>query len=235
MHGKQIGGTVPIEASLADTYRESFLKDYTKRNENEALGYYGFAEDEFTQRNALIEFGKDLVKRDLAYGSWGNLSMRLNDEEMLITPSSMDYFDINPEDIVKVNLRTLKYDSMRIPSTEYGMHAVTYLLLPDCGAIINTRSNGISVFAACKAGFALGGELKDLIGDVKATAYAPPGTKELAKIVAKTLMTTHACIIPHHGGVFYGPSLDVVLAIAEAVELKARNLLNFDALPSDEE
>ena len=235
VHGKLLGGTVPIPASMANKYRENFLKDYTRRNENEALGYYGFGDDEFTQRNTLIEFGKDLVKRDLSYGSWGNLSLRLNKEEMLITPSSMDYFDINPEDIVKVNYNNLKYDSMRVPSSEYRMHAAAYHYIPDCEAIINTRSNGLSVFAACEAGFALGsGELKDLIGDVKVTSYAPPGTLELAKKVVKTLTSTHACIIPHHGGVFYGPSLDVVMAIAEAVEIKARNLLNFDAIPDDE-
>jgi L-fuculose-phosphate aldolase len=86
------------------------------------------------------------------------------------------------------------------------------------------------VFAACKAGFALGeGELQELIGDVKVTGYAAPGTEELAEAVVSTLNDTHACIIPHHGAVFYGPSLEVVLAIAEAVEMKARNLLSFDS------
>ena len=110
------------------------------------------------------------------------------------------------------------------------MHAAAYRDLPDCKAIIQTRSNAISVFAACRAGFALGGgELQDLIGDVKVTEYAKPGSDELAETVVSTFRDTHACIIPHHGAVFYGPSLEVVLAIAEAVEMKARNLLLFDS------
>ena len=151
-------------------------------------------------------------------------------DEMLITPSSMDYFDIRIEDIVKVNIHTLEYGNQRIPSTEVRMHAAAYRAYPDCKAMIQTRSNAISVFAACRAGFALGeGELQELIGDVKVTAYAPPGTEELAEAVVSTLSETHACVIPHHGAVFYGPSLDVVLAIAEAVEMKARNLLSFDS------
>jgi len=149
---------------------------------------------------------------------------------MLITPSSIDYFEISVEDIVKVNIHTLDYGSQRMPSSEYRMHALAYAELPDCGAIIHTRSNGISVFAACEAGFRLGGgDLQDLIGDVRTTAYAEPGSEALAKAVVATLRQTHACIIPHHGGVFYGPSLDVVFAIAEAVEMKARNILGFDA------
>ena len=230
VHGKMLGGTVPIEKALADGFRKDFLSDYINRNEEPYAEYVKYDEEEFAVRSSLIEHGKDLVKRDLSYGSWGNLSVRLNDNEMLITPSSMDYFDIKIEDIVKVNIHTLEYGNQRIPSTEVRMHAAAYRNFPDCKAIIQTRSNAISVFAACKAGFTLGeGELQELIGDVKVTDYALPGTEELGEAVVSTFSDTHACIIPHHGAVFYGPSLDVVLAIAEAVEMRARNLLSFDS------
>ena len=230
LHGKMLGGTVPLEKALADQFRKDFVSDYINRNEKRSVEYVNYDEAEFAIRSSLIDHGKELVRRDLSYGSWGNLSVRLNDDEMLITPSSMDYFDIRIEDIVKVNINTLEYGNQRIPSTEVKMHAAAYRDLPDCKAIIQTRSNAISVFAACRAGFALGGgELQDLIGDVKVTEYAKPGSDELAETVVSTFRDTHACIIPHHGAVFYGPSLEVVLAIAEAVEMKARNLLLFDS------
>lgn len=230
VHGKILGGTVPLEKALADGFRKDFLSDYINRNEGPYAEYVKYDEEEFAVRSSLIEYGKDLVKRDLSYGSWGNLSVRLNDDEMLITPSSMDYFDIKIEDIVKVNIHTLDYGNQRIPSTEVRMHAAAYRNFSDCKAMIQTRSNAISVFAACKAGFTLGeGELQELIGDVKVTEYALPGTEELGEAVVSTFSDTHACIIPHHGAVFYGPSLDVVLAIAEAVEMRARNLLSFDS------
>lgn len=230
IHGEVLGGTVPIEKALADGLRKDFLSDYINRNEEPTTEYVTYDEEEFAVRSSLIDYGKELVKRDLSYGSWGNLSVRLNDDEMLITPSSMDYFDIRIEDIVKVNIHTLGYGNQRIPSTEVRMHAAAYRNLPDCKAMIQTRSNAISVFAACEAGFALGGgELQELIGDVKVTAYAHPGTEELGEAVVSTFSDTHACIIPHHGAVFYGPSLDVVLAIAEAVEMRARNLFSFDS------
>lgn len=229
MHGEMLGGTKPIEKALADQFRKDFVSDYINRNEDPVAEYVEYDEAEFAVRGSLIDHGRELVKRDLSYGSWGNLSIRLNDDEMLITPSSMDYFDIRIEDIVKVDINTLEYGNQRTPSTEVTMHAAAYREFPDCKAIIQTRSNAISVFAACEAGFALGGgELQDLIGDVMVTGYAAPGSEELADAVVSTLRDTHACIIPHHGAVFYGPSLEVVLAIAEAVEMKARNLLLFD-------
>ncbi len=229
VHGEILGGTVPIEKALADKFRKDFVSDYINRNEDPVGEYVEYDEAEFAVRGSLIDHGQELIRRDLSYGSWGNLSVRLNDDEMLITPSSTDFFEIRIEDIVKVNVRTLDYGNQRTPSTEVKMHAAAYREIPGCRAMIHTRSNAISVFAACRAGFALGGgELQDLIGDVKVTGYALPGSEELAETVVSTLKDTHACIIPHHGAVFYGPSLEVVLAIAEAVEMKARNLLLFD-------
>ena len=230
LHGKLIGGTEPIDKELAEAYRKEFVSDYTNRNEEPYVNYVNYDETEFALRSSLIDHGRELVRRDLSYGSWGNLSVRLNDHEMLITPSSMDYFDIKIEDIVKLDINTLEYGKQRVPSTEVKMHAKAYKELPGCNAIIQTRSNAMSVFAACKAGFALGtGDLRDLIGDVRVTGYAVPGSDELAEEVVSTLRSTHACIIPHHGAVFYGPSLEVLLAIAEAVEMKARNILRFDS------
>ena len=227
-HGKVLGGTKALDPAFAAECKQSFFGDYTTRNEEESVPFVGFDEEEFALRNQLIEYGKDLVKKDLSYGSWGNLSVKLNDDEMLITPSSIDYFEIKIEDIVRVNIHTLEYGDQRMPSSEAPMHALIYRNISDASAIIHTHSNGISVFAACEAGFAIEEpSLKELIGDVILTKPAPAGTEELAENVCEALVMTHACVIPHHGAVFYGPSLDVVFAVSEAVEMRARNLLNF--------
>lgn len=229
-HGKFLGGAVPLDPETALTYRQSFQNDYTKRNEESHVNFIGFDEAEFALRSQLIEFGKDLVRHDLSYGSWGNLSVRLNENEMLITPSSMDYFEIKPEDIVRISIDTLDYGEQRVPSSEAPMHAALYKKMSDAAAIIHTHSNAVSVFAACEKGFAIKDPaLKGLIGDILVTEYAPAGSDNLAEAVCKSMENTHACIIPHHGAVFYGPSLDVVFAIAEAVEQKARNLLGYGA------
>lgn len=228
-HGMILGGTKSLLPEYAGSIRESFFSDYTGRNEESSVAFVGFDEKEFALRNQLIEYGKDLVRKDLSYGAWGNLSVKLNDDEMLITPSSMDYFEIKIEDIVRVNIHTLEYGDQRMPSTEAPMHAAIYKNLSDASAIIHTHSNAISVFAACHAGFKIEEpSLKELIGDVLLTRPAPAGSDELALAVCETLSNTHACVIPNHGAVFYGPSLDVVFAISEAVEMRARNLLHFN-------
>ncbi|MBR0399853.1 MAG: class II aldolase/adducin family protein [Mogibacterium sp.] len=229
IHGKMLGGTSAIPAGLAELYKKRFADSYVNSNEEAQAGYTVSFENEFDLRNQLIEYGKELVRRDLSYGSWGNLSVRLNADEMLITPTSMDYFEIKIEDLVKVNIHTLEYErNQRQPSSETRMHAYVYSSFPECGSVIHTHSNGMSVFAACKAGFAIGDPvMHDLIGDVLVTRDEASESQALAEAVAEIFTRTHAAVIPHHGAVFCGPSLDVVFAIAEAVEHKARNLLDF--------
>ena len=234
-HGEVLGGTIPIPADIAEECRSEFISDYVNRNESKEVAYMGFDEAEFALRSQLIDCGRALVDKDLAYGSWGNLSVRLNDHEMLITPSSMDYFDIKPEDIVRVDINTLIYGDQRTPSGTAPLHAALYREFPDIGSVIHTHSNALSVFAACHAGFALTDpSMHQLIGDILVTKPAKSFTQELINVVTETMHNTHAAIIPNHGGIFTGPSPEVVLAIAEAVEIHARNLLGFAARTEEE-
>ncbi len=232
--GSLIGGSKKIDAKVADSLRQYHIENYSIVNSDDYVNFVGFDENEFSLRNSLIEYGKKMCKDDLVYGSWGNLSVKLNDEEMLITPSGMDYFDIKPEDIVKVNITSLESKDARKPSTESLLHAAMYRYLPNCGAIMHTHSNGCSVFAAAQAGFVIEDPaLHEIIGDVLAADYAPSGTKQLAINAVSTLQHTHAAILANHGAIFYGPTLDVVLAVANAVEAKACNLLGYGRSEED--
>lgn len=234
--GKAIGGPKYLNESVASVLRTDFINTYSIANTEDYVNYIGHSDEEFNLRNDLIECGKQMAKDGLVHGCWGNLSVRLNDEEMLISPSGMDYFDIRIEDIVRTNLETLQYGEQRKPSSESLLHAWMYRYLPNCGAVIHTHSNACCVLSAVHAGFRIEDEtLNKLIGDVLVADYAPSGSKELAKNALKTLQQTHAVILPNHGALFYGPSLDVVLAIANAVEEKAANLIGYKKTADEDE
>lgn len=236
IHGEMLGGIKPFSESTASSLKNKFLSTYVETNQDEFVNYIGFEEETFAIRSSIIDHGKSLVKNDLVYGSWGNLSVKLNDEEMLITPSSIDYFDIKIEDIVQMRIDSLEYGDQRVPSSDAALHAQMYKSLPDCNAIIHTHSNAMSVFAACEAGFALADpQMQQVIGDIKVIPYAPNGSDELIDNVVSSMRDTHAAILAHHGAIFYGPSLDVVFQVAEAVELMGRRILGFDKKDSEEE
>lgn len=227
LYADKLGGLKYISADQAHKLK-AFGDSYRRVNTEESVPFVNRGEEEFEKRGQLIECGIALSNSDLIQGTFGNISVRLGDNHMLITPSGMNYHKIKMEDIVRLNFDTMEYDQQRTPSSEYKLHAGIYKAYPECNAIIHTHSNGCSAFAAANAGFRIGApELQDIIGDLHVSNYAYPGTDALTDSVMDALKDTHACIIANHGALFYSHSLDLALAIANAVEDRACNLLGF--------
>ena len=104
--------------------------------------------NEMEVREKLVDYGKRLVATGLVQGTWGNLSMRLDEGHMLVTPSGLDYNRLTPMDMVKVDITTLEYEGNQKPTSEKGLHAEFFRRRPEGGAVIHTHSKFASVFAA---------------------------------------------------------------------------------------
>lgn len=236
IYSGRLNGLQYLDPAAAQELHKYYDRSYSKVNQKEKVDFISSGAEEFRLRNRIIDCGKDMSRSELVQGSWGNISLRLNPDTMLITPSGMDYFSIRTEDIVRMNIHDLKYGMQRKPSSEYRLHAALYRRYPECNAIIHTHSNGISVFAAAHAGFRISEPPMDrLIGDMHCSEYRTPGTDELCDSIMEAIEGSHACIIANHGAIFYGNDLDVTLAIANAVESRACNLLGFGQRPDTEE
>ena len=236
IYSGRLNGLQYLDPAAAQELHKYYDGSYSKVNQKEKVDFISSGAEEFRLRNRIIDCGKDMSRSELVQGSWGNISLRLNPDTMLITPSGMDYFSIRMEDIVRMNIHDLKYGMQRKPSSEYRLHAALYRRYPECNAIIHTHSNGISAFAAAHAGFRISEPPMDrLIGDMHCSEYRTPGTDELCDSIMEAIEGSHACIIANHGAIFYGNDLDVTLAIANAVESRACNLLGFGQRPDSEE
>lgn len=235
IYSGKLNGLQYLDPTTAQELHKYYDGSYSKVNQKEKVDFISSGAEEFQLRNRIIDCGKDMSRSELVQGSWGNISLRLNPDTMLITPSGMDYFSIRTEDIVRMNIHDLKYGMQRKPSSEYRLHAALYRRYPECNAIIHTHSNGISAFAAAHAGFRISEPPMDqLIGDLHCSEYRTPGTDELCDSIMEAIEGSHACIIANHGAIFYGNDLDVTLAIANAVESRACNLLGFGQRAEEE-
>lgn len=236
IYSGKLNGLQYLDPTTAQELHKYYDGSYSKVNQKEKVDFISSGAEEFQLRNRIIDCGKDMSRSELVQGSWGNISLRLNPDTMLITPSGMDYFSIRTEDIVRMNIHDLKYGMQRKPSSEYRLHAALYRRYPECNAIIHTHSNGISAFAAAHAGFRISEPPMDqLIGDMHCSEYRTPGTDELCDSIMEAIEGSHACIIANHGAIFYGNDLDVTLAIANAVESRACNLLGFGQRVEEED
>ena len=161
-------------------------------------------------REKLVEYGKKLVKKGLVQGTWGNISIRLDSKYMLVTPSGLDYMRLTPDDMVKVEINSLKYEGNLKPTSEKGLHASIYKNRADIGAVVHTHSKYCSVFAAAKQAMPVNDEsLQEIFGaEVPLAEYGLPGSGKLADNTAKALGDNMGCIMSHHGMVACGEDIE---------------------------
>lgn len=155
-------------------------------------------------------------------GTGGNVSVRITGEDLIaVTPSSVKYHEIAPDDICVVDLSGAVVEGSRAPSVEAGMHAAVYRERPDVNAVIHTHQIYGSVFAVLNQPIpALFDEVALALGEsVEVAPYAFSGTPELAANVAGLLKNNaNACIIQNHGIIVLGKNMDKALLATELLE-----------------
>jgi Ribulose-5-phosphate 4-epimerase and related epimerases and aldolases len=156
-------------------------------------------------------------------GSGGNVSMRISETAMAITPSSVKYQELSAADICVVgfDLSVIEGNDKLKPSVESGMHSIIYLKRPDVNAIVHTHQIYGSVFGLINTPIpALFDEVAFSLGQmVEIIPYALSGSSELVNNVAGKLSNNaNAYIIQNHGILALGKNLDKAILNAELLE-----------------
>jgi len=160
-------------------------------------------------REALAEYGRKLVESGLVQGTWGNISVRLDDNYMITTPSGLDYERLDAADMVKVNIQSLAYEGDIKPTSEKELHAEIYKARADVGAVIHTHSKYSCVFAAANKDMPVLPEYSNVFGEtVKLSEYALSGTKTLAKNAVSALGNNFGVILANHGMAACGKDIE---------------------------
>ena len=164
-------------------------------------------------RQAVKDAGVKLLESNLVQGTWGNISIRLDDKKMVVTPSAMDYIRMRPEDTVVVDIETLEYDSPIKPTSEKKIHAAIYRDRPEIGAVIHSHPL-----------WSLSEEHKKLLGgdSVRAGAYGLPGTKKLTNGAVEAIKGRNACFLSNHGIVVCAETIEGAFDVCKAMEENSR-------------
>jgi L-fuculose-phosphate aldolase len=173
------------------------------------------------QREELVKAGLKLLEQGLVSRTWGNISIKVNDTEMLVTPSGKLYDEVTPDDMVLVNFRTNTYNKTGIkPSSEFKMHSGIYLDRKEVNAIIHTHQMNASTCAAARREVPpVLDDLAQIIGPgVRCAEYALPSTKKMMKAVVKALKGRNAALMANHGAVCVGRDLDEAFVVCQVLE-----------------
>ncbi|ASQ88225.1 L-fuculose-phosphate aldolase [Mycobacterium intracellulare] len=175
---------------------------------------------------AVLDAAKDMLRRGLVEGTAGNISARRADGNIVITPSSVDYRDMQLDDLVLVDPggSVLQAADGRSPSSEMQLHLACFAAFDDIGSVIHSHPVWATMFAiahqpipACIDEFAV-----YCGGDVRCTDYAASGTADVGTNAVAALEGRAAALIANHGLVAVGPRPDKVLHVTALVERTAQ-------------
>lgn len=175
-------------------------------------------------RQLIISSGKKLVSSNLVQGTWGNISIRVDERTMLVTPSGMDYDRLQPEDLVLMDIYTLEYKGQRKPSSEKDLHAGILRTKSNINAVIHSHpSYCCSVAAAHIEVPVMSPEMESLVGgSIKIAKYALPSTKSLTNGAMEAMEERNGCIMANHGVAACGEDIDKAFEVIRIMEDSCR-------------
>jgi L-fuculose-phosphate aldolase len=187
-------------------------------------------------KKEVLAAGRELVEKGLVARTWGNVSCRIDEKRFAITPSGRDYGNLTEDDIVVVEIETLKYEGKVKPSSEKAIHAAAFTLNAETNFVIHTHQVCATVLSAAgHSDLKLSAEENEILGGpVLQADYGLPGTKKLARNVERVLKQnkTAAVLMQAHGALLTGRDRAQAFRRAILLEEVCRRAM-FDPAPQD--
>jgi L-fuculose-phosphate aldolase len=180
------------------------------------------ATNEWEKRQSIIDACRSMNALGINQGTSGNISLR-HDSGLLITPTSVPYEAMQPDQIVFMGLDG-SFDPTQRPSSEWRFHLDILKARPEINAVVHAHPPYSTILAimgleippfhymiACAGG-----------DTIRCAPYATFGTQELSEHAVCALGDRLACLLEHHGMIAIGPSLSKAMWLAVEVETLAR-------------
>jgi L-fuculose-phosphate aldolase len=164
------------------------------------------AASESQLRLDIVEVGRRLYARGYTASNDGNISARLDDTRLIMTPTSVCKGFMAPDMMCITDLDGRKISGDRNPSSEMQMHLEVYRQRPDVVAVVHAHPPIATGFAV--AGIPLDravlAEVVTTLGSVPIAEYATPSTKELPEAVRKYVKAHDGMLLANHGALTLG-------------------------------
>ena len=193
-------------------------------------------------RADIVEIGRRMYARGYTASNDGNISVRLDERRLLMTPKSVCKGFMAPEMLCITDLEGRKLAGERDPSSEMQMHLEVYRQRPDVRAVVHAHPPTATGFAV--AGIPLDravlAEVVTTLGSVPIADYATPSTRELPEAVRKYVKAHDGMLLANHGALTLGADVYAAYFKMETIEHFAKislvaRLLGGERLLSREE
>lgn len=160
-------------------------------------------------KKELINIGKRMYDRGYVASNDGNISVRIDKNSVLITPSGVSKGFMQAQDLIILDMNGNLLEGKKKPSSESNMHIQIYKARPDVNSICHAHPPYATAFAV--AGIPLDKmvlpEAVIVLGAIPVVEYGTPSTKELYRSISKYILDYDAFLLANHGALTVGDSL----------------------------
>lgn len=175
-------------------------------------------------KREMIQAGIKLDKYGLIALSGGNVSVRLDNGDILVTASGMEYGDMHEDDIILMDAEGRIKEGARKPSSDTPAILYIFANRPDVKAVIHTHQPYATAIGLIEDSFHI--NLTTLAncagGDVKVSPYSSPGSVYMGVDTVEHIGDSLAIILANHGVITIGSSLKQALYAAVYMEEAAK-------------
>ena len=186
--------------------------------------------EETRLRDEIVEVGSSLFDRLFTFGSTGNISARLSNGELLMTPTNASLGRLDPAHLSKFSAEGVHIGGDK-PTKEAFLHQCMYCERQGAGAVVHLHSTH-AVAISILEGLNPDDLLPPLtayyvmrVGRLPLVPYFPPGDAALAKAVGLKARDSHAVLLANHGPVVAGKTLREAQYATEELEETAKLFL----------
>jgi L-fuculose-phosphate aldolase len=175
-------------------------------------------------KQLVLDTAKEMYRKGLVEGTSGNVSARMPDGSVCVTPSSVSYEAMTLDDLVVVDLDANVIEGHRTPTSEKDLHLACYRAFEEVGGVIHSHPVHGSMFACARQ--PVPAAIEEFVvfvgGDVPVCDYTLTGTADLGKEAVRNLEQTSAALLASHGMITIGPTPTEALHVALVVERSAQ-------------
>jgi len=162
--------------------------------------------NETEYRHDIVEIGKRVYAKGYVAANDGNISIRISDDEVLVTPTGMSKGFLTTDQLIKVSMSGEQTEGYLRPSSELPFHLKVYALRADVNAVVHAHPPISTAFAV--AGIPLDEmilpEMIVSLGCIPIAEYGTPGTEELVESISGIINTCDAILLANHGALTVG-------------------------------
>lgn len=183
--------------------------------------------NEFKIKQEICEVGRKIYAKGFAAANDGNISYRLNDKEVLCTPTLVSKGFLKPDDICKVDMTGKQIAGRKKRTSEVLLHLEIYKKNPAVKAVVHCHPPYATAFSVAgeEIPTCVLPEFEVFLGPVPTTAYETPGAQSFADTITPFIHTAKIAVLKNHGTVAWAETVDRAYWWTEILDAYCRILL----------